>query len=378
MSATQLHAGGVRAVPLHGALHISFGLAVPTGFACDPPGGAGAAHVCEHAVMAAAPPNLLGSLPVAAVTSCHHTTFTVDVPADEFNTALRAFAAIVRPDPALLERAVEQERRVVALELAMGWQSGGLGAAVAAHLAPQTGLGRERAATPHNVEKVPYADVLACAQTFYTPQAATLVLAGAVSSSQLDQAALLFPGGEADQPAPALPLATGPDTASEPATAWGIAVTRPPRGERPQAAWPDCLDEALIRPGSQADRLARSQGATPVGSAALRCPRGDLLLSAYRSPETGAQGPEAAACLHTAMLEEENLEKLVTTAVQSAARAHTARMSRVHLPWEARDVLLGHATGTGASWEHWQQPYDNRAALDDAATTLRNSVAWSL
>jgi hypothetical protein len=75
---------------------------------------------------------------------------------------------------------------------------------------------------------------------------------------------------------------------------------------------------------------------------------------------------------------EENLEKIATTAVQSAVRAHTARTSCLHLPWEARDVLLAQATGTGASWEAWQQPYDHQAAQDEAITILRDIVPWVL
>ncbi|MET8298874.1 insulinase family protein [Streptomyces sp. NPDC005180] len=374
MNETPRHVAGVRAVPLRGTPLVSLGLALPTGFACDPPDAPGAAHLCEHAALAAVPSDLLGSLPVTAVTGCHHTTFTVDVPAEECDTALRALAALVRPDPAALERAARQERPVVALELAMSARSSGIGAAVAARLAPHIGPGHASAATPATVGDVPFAAVLDHGHTAYTPHAAVLAMAGAITPAHLDRAAGLFPGAD-DRP-PLRTAVPGPATTPEPV--WGIAALRSPHAE-PRAPWADLVEEALVRPGSPTDALARVQGATPVGSTVLRCHHGDLLLAAYRNDTDSARNAEeAAAALHSAVLTEANLDKLVAGSVQVAARSHTTRRSRLRLPWEARDALLAHATGLGAQWEDLHQPFDRPAATAQVASTLHASVPWAL
>lgn len=375
MNETPRRIAGVRAVPFQGTPLVSLGLALPTGFACDPPDSPGAAHLCEHAALAAVPAGLLGSLPVTAVTGCHHTTFTVDVPAEECDAALRALAALVRPEPAALERAARQERPVVALELAMSARSSGIGAAVAARLAPHTGPGHASTATPATIGEVPFPAVFAHARTAYTPRAAVLVMAGAITPAHLDLAAGLFPGGADHRPEQI--NVPNPATATDPV--WGIAAPRPAHGPGSRAPWVDLLEEALVRPGAPTDALARAQGATPVGSTVLRCHHGDLLLAAYRNDTDCARTPlESAAALHSTVLTDVNLDKLVAGAVQVAARSHTTRRSRLRLPWEARDALLAHATGLGSPWEALHQPFDRPAATTQAASTLHASVPWAL
>ncbi|CAL9620886.1 hypothetical protein SUDANB99_05817 [Streptomyces sp. enrichment culture] len=372
-TAQAVRVGGVRAVVLPDAPHVSIGLAVPVGFALDPVGAPGLAHVCEHAVPAAVPHAVMGSFAIAAVTSCHHTTFVADVMPEEVGAALRAFAALTRPDPARLRRAVERERPVVALELSMtaGAAGHGVGAAVAELLVPQTGLGRELDATPDTVREVSPEGVLSHVEEHYGARSATLVLAGPVTGHHLDTGLELFPGGpprpEADAP---------PARAPGPVPAWGIAHTHGPRHADPRPAWQDCLDEALIRPGSPADRLARSMAATPLGAMALRCPRGDLVLSAYRGEGGTRNGAEAAAALRDALLSEEHRPKVVSTAVAAAAQGYAARRSRMDLPWHVRDALLAEATGTGPRWEQWTEPYDQALATKTAESLLDRMTPW--
>lgn len=370
-----IRAGGVRAARLPEASHVSIGLAIPAGFALDAAGAAGTAHLCEHAVLASLPHDVLGSLPIAAVTACHHTTFVADVLPDELDTALRVFAAIAQPDTTRLESAVRHERPVVALELSMAATATGrgLGAAVADRLVPDTGLGRELDATPVTVESVPYSEVLACVERHYTPQAATLVLAGPVTQAHLSRGLELFPGPSLNG-APAILLSAAPK--ADVAAAWGIAHSYPPRQSDPRPAWQDCMDEALTRPGSPADRYAKAQGATPFGAAIMRCPLGDLVLSAYRSPDPKTSGIEAASRLRQTMLSEEELQKTASAAARSAALIHATRRSRLRRPWHVRDALLADITGTGPRWEQWADPYDQALAEEAAAAALLRTQPW--
>ncbi|MFJ8982612.1 insulinase family protein [Streptomyces sp. NPDC102282] len=371
-----LRIGGVQAVQVSGASHISLGLAIPAGFSSDPAGTPGVAHVCEHSVLAATQHSSRDAFPVAAITGCHNTTFSVDITPEDFDSALQAFAAIVRPDINRLRIAVAQERQVVSLELLMGAGAvgHGIGAAVADRLVPQSGLGHEVAATPGSVAHVSFPDVLACVQAAYQPQAAILVMAGAVTEGNLHQAAEFFPGGNRLAPCPT--LAAG--TANEPVPAWGIAYSRPPRGQRPQAAWLDCLDNVLIQPSFPTGQLARTMEGVALGSVRLCCPLGDLAVSAYRGSRNGLSGRAAAAGLRELMLSDGTFDKLVSTAVQSASRSYASRRSRLDLPWEIRDLLLDHVTGTGPAWELWEDPYDYSAATQAAVDALSNVNTWDI
>ncbi|MFF3068828.1 insulinase family protein [Kitasatospora sp. NPDC057936] len=374
---TQIREGGVHAVDLPSAKHVAIGLAIPVGFADDPPEAPGATHLSEHVALALAPFVSVAVPTVTATTHCHSTTFTTEVLPGELAATLQLFAAIAQPPLQHLQGMVDQEKPVVGLELTMNHTTTGrIAAFVADRILPATGFGRAHEAGPEEISRLTAEQINHHLTDHYRRDTAALVLAGPLSTTDLTLATRHFPVGTAPVPRPA--RATSPDAALATAispTHWGVAQRASPyQADGP--AWLSDLEDALIRPGGPADRLARSQAASTLGALAARCPHGNLLISAYTHDLTHKTPAQAAEELAGALRRTDPASYLPQT-LQHAARSHQARRGLLALPWHARNALIAEATGTGPVWNSWEHEFDKVAATAIAASALTHSEAWN-
>ncbi|MDX3387815.1 hypothetical protein PV682_41195 [Streptomyces niveiscabiei] len=372
---------GVLAARMPGAPYLALGLAVPAGFAVDPHDGAGTAHVTEHLAARRAQYAVRGAPGISAFTRCHSTVFQTEALVPQAADAFRALAALLphgTTDAWYDADALAQERRAVRHELEVSavqptWH---IGAAVAAALAPGTGLAAEHDATAATIDRVGRTHVDGLLGTAYRPGLVTLTVVGDLPEEELAEraaAALAGPPEPARAPEPTPPGADRPRRGhGAPPEAYGVSFLLPGPAEAPVDPWASHVLEALVSPRAPLAAAVRgSSGSAPIAQSVLKCRNGWLASMVW------AGGPDDTGALAGAVDRQRRGDG--TWAVESAARGYAQARASFLVPTQVRDALIAQAEGTGPRvQEVTGTPYDRERASTLVHAVLGGAKAWRL
>ena len=352
--------GGVLAARLPGARYLALGLVVPTGFALDAVGGAGSAHVAEHvatrrgAAAVEAPPAL------AAFTRCHATVFTTEALPEQAADAFGALAAVVTDAP-VQTQVLDQERTAVRheLEVTAAEPTWRIGAAVAALLAPETGLAAEHAATVANIGSLSPAQVDGVLRDGYRPDRAVLAVVGDLAPDELLALAADagFPTDESTSDTSPAVRVPSPGEDPDLPEAFGVSFLLPGPATGPVPPWASAVLGGLVNPRGP---VASAVNAPPLAHSVMKCRYGWLASVVW----PGAARPVP--------VDPGNRQALVA----AARKAHLSVHDGLLVPTQVRDALVAQAEGTEACLAARLRPEFDEAAADDLARRLISAPNW--
>jgi len=355
-----------RAVRLPGAGYVALGLAVPAGFATDPAGAPGTAHLCEHLAIRVGAGAVPDAPVIAGRTNCHATLFTGEALPGDLERAVSAFAAMLSDPPEFPPGAIEQERDAIGIELdfAAGMRLSAVGAAVCATLAPSTGLGAEHAANRQNLHRIEAHHIGEFWARHYRADRATLVAAGDLDPARLDELADHAglcrnrepPPHRHDEPPP-----TGPVPEAD---VWGVAFLLTGAEVSDAAGWTPAVEATLT------GIVKTASCGPPTGTATLRCHTDWITLGAWRGQPSQPGLTELATHLRNAAT-----KPLTINRIRHHDLAHRGKLC---VPTAARDALLAQATGTGPTWPRLSDELDPFAATQLTQTLLTHPTWWHL
>ena len=353
-------------------------LSVPTGYADDPPGREGTAHLTEHICVVTAPHR--DRVQMGARTEATATRYSARTTPSSAATLL---AALTSPfDPKICPAALhESETRAVLTENARVRDQPQLqvASAVAALAAPTLDVAFRDTTTEHSIAAVTPDDVVAFRQRRYRPTGSVLCLVGPGDPDELlaqaHAAAAILPGGrEPVHPGPA----RGP---AEPCQSEGwkdcflwSTLTPPADGDDDQFARRLAV-ELLVGTGGLLDESGTAVGSRSTGYATLPGRHTDLHVVAWPA---GAHTATLAA-----ELTERAADRLESTGRAAVAGARARLRSRIAFdqqsPGGLAAMLVRHALGQGP-WPAIADIdlVDDRRVIELADRMLHAATVWQI